>query len=104
MVVAALAVAIMVGVIVAAGPKSPPHAQAAAAKDPCFKIGRMRWCVRTTADEIAQLVSPAAELTGYGAPTDTGPPPGVQSIKFNTPAAPGGQMTCTNAGDFWECK
>jgi hypothetical protein len=82
---------------------SSPSQSPAQAEDPCFKIGRMRWCVRTTADEIAELVSPAAELTGYGAPTDTGPPPGVQSIRFNAPSAPGGQINCTNAGDHWEC-
>lgn len=102
---AALAVALAAGgiaALVSSGPSQPQTSQAAG-KDPCFKIGRMKWCVRTTADEIAGLVSPAAQLTGYGDPGETGPPPGVDQIRFNVPAAPGGKLICDNAGDHWEC-
>ncbi len=65
----------------------------------CVKIGGLRWCYSSTVDQITTSVSSISALTNTPGGPQAADVAGVQKIVFNTPSVPGGQTTCTNAGD-----
>lgn len=82
---------------------APKSAKAQAAKDPCFRIGKLRWCVRSTPDQIAGMVSSISDLTGNS--QAVAPPDGIKEVDFNTPSVPGGVTRCTpdSTKQFFDC-
>lgn len=100
----AIGAGVIAGLSAGGGGGSSPQAASAAGSRTCTRIGRIRYCFRTTAAEIAEALDPLSALTGYGPPGDTGIPPGIASIRVNTPSVPGGQITCTNAGTEFDCQ
>src|SRR5262245_36146566 len=107
--VAAAVALVTVGIVIGlsssgGGSKRTEYAQAAASRT-CIRIGSLRWCFRSTPEEIAGVLDPAARLTGGGPATTgtVGPPAEVTRITFNVPAVPGGVVQCENAGDSFDC-
>ncbi len=75
----------------------------AATASHCVKIGRLKFCYSSTVDQITQSVSAISALTNSPGGPQAADVAGVQKIIFNTPGAPGGQTTCVNAGDEFDC-
>ncbi len=69
----------------------------------CVKIGRLKFCYSSTIDQITSSVSSISALTNTPGGPQAADVAGVQKIVFNTPSVPGGQTTCVNVGDEFDC-